>query len=132
MASAADVRVLQEQVKAEQTNIAAAVDACKGTLPQSTLDLWYATALQCLRFVSRDPVFGTVDAMAAEGADLRSQLAAWRESLSGAGCFVPTLRQVPAPPPPGSGRSFWEASGLSDVVPLVLLFLAWDAYRGQK
>lgn len=130
--AAADVLAQQAQVKSEQANISAAVDACKATLPQTSLDAWYVLAAQCVRFASREPAFGLADAMVTEGTSLVLQLAAWRATLTAAGCNVPTTdwrKATPNVPTPGT-RSPWDF--LNDVNGLLLLGLAWVVTRGGK
>lgn len=132
MATADDVRTQQAFVAAEEINLSVAVEACT-QLAASSVDAWHALAAQCLRFVSREPVFGTVTLMADEGASLVSQLGAWRASLTALGCTPPTLKEVPAPPPVGTPNPIFAALGsLGNALPIVLVYLVvreWNEAR---
>jgi hypothetical protein len=98
-----DVRALQEAVKAQTTNISAAVLACAPKLDAATLADWYNQAARAIAFVSADvPTFFGLDAMYQQGRVIFDALeTTWPERLAAAGCGpVVQLKQVPAPAPP--------------------------------
>lgn len=138
-ATTADVQAQQRAISSEQVNLSAAVNAHRDALPASTLEAWYALARQCAAFVKQQVyTFGdhTPDVMYPQGAELLSQLAAWRGSLAALGVTVPDTQwnvAPEAPPPQGTPNPLFGMLGeLADAVPIVIVLLLvreWNATR---
>jgi len=128
-ASADDVRSQQAFIASESVNLAQAVE--KVTLDPPRMAAWNELAHACLRFTSREPVFGLVGSMYVEGLGLLGKLSWWRASLASMGASAPETDWSKAPhvsPPPGPGF-FEQMTGRFG--PLVLLALYAYA-RGSR
>lgn len=127
-----DVRALQRAVAQQYVAVAESARAVMAQLDAPTQAAWNLVATRALSFTSAPvPLFIGLDNLYQQGRAVFAELqTVWPQKLAAFGAPpVTPLPQVPAPPPPGSGKSFWQASGLSDALPLVLLLFAWDAVR---
>lgn len=128
-ATADDVRSQQAFIASESTNLARAVATVQ--LDAARSKAWDDLARQCLRFTSREPVFGLVGSMYVEGLGLLGKLSWWRASLASMGVSVPETDWSQAPhvaPPPGPGL----IEQLSSSFGPFLLLAAWAYFRGPR
>lgn len=128
MASSDDVLSQQAFVSSESTNVARGVELA-ADLDAGRQLAWSSLAHECLRFTSRGPAFGTVQALYTEGLTLIGQLAWWRASLEAMGVAVPDTDWSQAPhvnPPPGPGLGTLVWGKLEPALVLVALgLLVW-------
>jgi hypothetical protein len=122
-----DVRTLQGAIAAEVSNLGDAVARAVPPLDDVTYSQWRALRVRALNFVGQSPGWLHAAAQMNAGEQLQRELYPWHARLAAQG-----VKDVPPapPPPPASSDLFGTLGKAIDVVPFLLILLAFREWKG--